>query len=130
MDFMPADEPNVRVRNGILEIIGAPGRPKFVMDVSEGWLAYITKDDQLFIKKFNVYPERVYGEMSAANASIFYRGEELCEIEPMGPMESIAPGDKASFTETWYLLDYEYPEDKLPDQEKITSIIKETTKSD
>ena len=128
MDFMPADEPNVRVRNGILEIIGAPGRPKFVMDVSEGWLAYITKDDQLFIKKFNVYPERVYGEMSAANVSIFYREEELCEIEPMGPMESIAPGGKASFTETWYLLDYKYPEDKLPDQEKITSIIKESAK--
>ena len=128
MDFMPADEPNVRVRNGILEIIGAPGRPKFVMDVSEGWLAYITKDDQLFIKKFNVYPERVYGEMSAANASIFYRGEELCEIEPIGPMESISQGGKVSFTETWYLLDYNYPEDKLPDQEKITSIIKESVK--
>lgn len=123
MDFMPADEPNVRVRNGILEIIGAPVRPKFVMDVSDGWLAYITKDDQLFIKKFNVYPERVYGEMSAANACIFYNKELLCEIEPMGPLETIRSGEEVSFTETWYLLDYKYPEDKLPDQEKITTII-------
>ena len=60
-------------------------------------LAYITKDDQLFIKKYNVYPERVYGEMSAANACFYYNKEELCEIEPIGPLETIKPGDEASF---------------------------------
>ena len=124
MDFRPADEPNVRERNGILEIIGAPGRPKFVFDLEVGWLAYITKDNQLFVKKFPVYPDRVYGEMSAANACVWYNTEELmCEIEPIGPMETIKPGEEVSFTETWYLFDYKYPEDKLPDQEKITSII-------
>jgi hypothetical protein len=125
MDFMPADEPNVRVRNGILEITGAPERPKFVMDVNEGWLAYITNDDQLFIKKFPVYPERIYGEMSAANVSIWYYKEEKCEIEPIGPMESIKPGEEVSFTETWYLLDYKYPADKFPDLERLHAIIKE-----
>lgn len=125
MDFKPADEPNVRVRNGILEITGAPQRPKFVMDVSEGWLAYITTDDQLFIKKFTVYTDRVYGEMSAANVSVWYNKEEMCEIEPMGPMETIKPGKEVSFTETWYLLDYKYPENKLPDQENLTTILKD-----
>ena len=40
MDYRPADEPNVRVRNGILEIIGTPGRAKFVFDV-EVWMACI-----------------------------------------------------------------------------------------
>lgn len=123
MDFMPAQEPNFRVRNGILEIIGPPERPKFVMDVSEGWLAYLTRDDQLFIKKFPVYPDRVYGEMSAANVSIWYFREEMCEIEPMGPMETIKPGEEATFTETWYLYDYKYPEDKFPNQEEIKRII-------
>lgn len=124
MDFGPAAEPNVRVRNGILEITGAPQRPKFVMDVSEGWLAYITKDDQLFIKKFNVYPGRVYGEMSAANACVWYNKEKMCEIEPIGPIETIRPGHEVSFTETWYLLDYNYPENLLPDQEQLVTIIK------
>jgi hypothetical protein len=124
MDFRPAVEQNVRVRNGILEITGAPQRPKFVMDLSEGWLAYITKDDQLFIKKFKVYPDRVYGEMSAANACVWYNKETMCEIEPMGPLETIRPGHEASFTETWYLLDYKYPENLLPDQEQIVNIIK------
>ena len=124
MDYRPADEPNVRVRNSILEITGTPGRAKFVFDVRDGWLAYITKDDQLFVKKFPVYPERVYGEMSAANACVWYNTEGLmCEIEPIGPMETIKPGGEVSFTETWYLFDYKYPADKLPDQAQITSLI-------
>jgi hypothetical protein len=93
------------------------------MDVAEGWLAYITRDDQLFIKTFPVYPERVYGEMSGANVSIWYNKEQMCEIEPMGPMETIEPGDEVSFTETWYLYNYKYPEDKLPNQEEIKKII-------
>ena len=61
----------------------------------------ITKDNQLFVKKFPVYPERVYGEMSTANACVWYNTEEwMCEIEPIGPMETIKPGEEASFTET------------------------------
>lgn len=124
MDYRPADEPNVRVRNGILEIIGAPGHPEFAMDVSDGWTAYITKDNQLFVKKFPVYPDRIYGEMSASNVVIWYNTQErMCEIEPIGPWETIRPGEQVSFTETWYLFDFKYPEDKIPDQEKIISIL-------
>lgn len=123
MDFMPAEEPNIRVRDGILEIIGPPERPKFVMDVAEGWLAYITRDGQLFIKTFPVYPDRVYGEMSAANVSVWYNKEQMCEIEPIGPMETIRPGEEVSFTETWHLFDYEYPEDRVPDLDELRKII-------
>jgi hypothetical protein len=125
MDFRPDDEPNIRVRNGILEITGPPGRQKIVMDVADGWSAYISKDDQLFIKKFPVYPDRVYGEMSGANFCIWYNSAgQMCEIEPMGPWEKIMPGEQVSFTETWYLFDFKYPEDKMPDQQEIISIIK------
>lgn len=123
MDFMPAEEPVIRVRQGILEIIGPPSRPKFIMDGEEGWMAYISRDDQLFVKKYPVYPDRMYGEMAAATASVWYNGEEMCEIEPIGPMETIRPGGEVSFTETWFLLDYPYPEDGMPDLGKITGII-------
>jgi hypothetical protein len=95
------------------------------MDVSEGWMAYITTDDQLFVKKFNVYPERVYGEMTAANVCVWYNKNQMTEIEPMGPMETIRPGEEVSFTETWYLFDYKYPEDLLPDQDELLSTIKD-----
>ncbi len=123
MDFMPADEPSTGIREGILEIIAPPTRPKFVMDNTEGWLAYITTDNQLFIKTYPIYPKRVYAEMSAATSSIWYNGNEMCEIEPIGPLEIIKPGRSASFTETWYLKDFQYPENKKVDLKKIREII-------
>jgi len=33
----------------------------------------------------------------------------MCEIEPIGPMETIEPGKEVSFTEYWYLIDYSHP---------------------
>jgi hypothetical protein len=109
LDFYPAPEPNLRVREGILEILGPPTRPKFVMDCVEGWLAYISLDDQLFIKKFEIYPDRVYGDLAGNTASIWYYEDMICEIEPIGPLETIPPGGSASFTEHWYLFDYNFP---------------------
>ena len=55
MDYRPAPEPNLRVRDGVLEILGPVSRPKFVMDCSEGWLAYISLDNQLFIKRLKQF---------------------------------------------------------------------------
>lgn len=125
MDYMPAEEENVRVRDGILEIIGPPGRPKFGMDSYPGWLAYISRDSLLFIKKFPVYPDRVYGEMAGYTASIWYNGMEMVEIEPLGPMEVLAPGAEASFTVNWYLLEYEYPVDRRADLDEIRSLVED-----
>ncbi|MFC2111911.1 hypothetical protein ACFLTA_01455 [Bacteroidota bacterium] len=109
MDYRPAAEPNIRLREGVLEILGSPSRPKFVMDCSEGWLAYVSMDDQLFIKKFEIYPKRVYGDMAGNTASIYYYKDLFCEVEPLGPLEIIPPGQSASFTEHWYLFDYNFP---------------------
>ena len=33
IDFQPAEEPNVRIRENILEILGAPSKAKFILDV-------------------------------------------------------------------------------------------------
>ena len=119
MDYNPADEPNVRVRDGVLEIIGPPSRPKFVMDCSKGWLGYITLDDQLFIKKFKIYPDRQYGDMAAPTVSVWYNKDMVCEIEPLGPLEILEPGESAAFTEHWYLYDYTYPSDRSSNLKEI-----------
>lgn len=123
MDFKPEEEANIRTRDGILEIMGAISRPKLVMDCDKGWLAYITLDNQLFIKKFKIYPDRPYGDMAAPTASIWYNKDLMCEIEPLGPLEVLEPGESASFTEHWYLYDYNYPADRKADLEEIKSII-------
>jgi len=57
------------------------------MDGYAGWLAYITKDNQLLIKKYKVYPDRNYPEIAASTTSIYYFKEEFCEVEPLDDRE-------------------------------------------
>jgi hypothetical protein len=109
MNYRPECEPNVCVHEGLLQIYGPTSHKKFAMDLSEGWLAYLTRDSRLFIKKFPVYPGRLYGDMSAHNMSFWYNAEQMCEIAPTGPLEFIQPSYEASFAETWYLMEYDYP---------------------
>jgi hypothetical protein len=123
MDFLPAEEPNIRVRNGILAFLGPPSRPKFAIDATEGWLAYLTRGDLLFVKTFPVYPDRVYGEMAANSVSIWYNEDRRTEIEPIGPLEILQPGERFSFTEVWTLLDHPYPADREVDLARIRRIV-------
>lgn len=123
IDYMPADEPGTAVRDGLLVISGPPTRPKFALDVSPGWLAYLTRSGLLFVKKFPVYPDRVYGEPAANNASIWYSGNRVTEIEPIGPLELIAPGASASFTEDWWLHPLPYPADGAIDTAPVRRLV-------
>ena len=106
IEFEDIDDPALRVRDGILEFLDTPHRPKFVMDAAKGWLAYISKDDQLFIKTFPVEPEAYYGDVAGNNVSVWYYKDKVVEIEPMSPWKTIPPGNCYSFTENWYLYDY------------------------
>lgn len=123
MDYRPAEEPNIRVREGILEIIGPPSRAKFAVDSLAGWIAYLTRSDHLFVKRFPVFPDRPYGEMAGNSVSIWYMKDLVCEIEPIGPWETIEPGKSASFAEDWWLFDYTYPEDKRVDLGELQAFI-------
>ena len=123
LDYSPPGGPNERIRERVLEIMGPPENPKIITDGSEGWLAYITQDNQLFIKKFEIFEDKVYGEMTGATVSIWYNKEGICEIEPIGPWEWIEPGKSISFTENWYLMDYEYPVNKNADLNEIKKIV-------
>ena len=123
IDFMPADEPGTRVRDGILEISAPPTRPKFALDVDPGWLAYLSRRGLLFVKTFAVYPDRVYGEPAANNVSIWYKGNEVTEIEPIGPLERIAPGASAAYTEHWWLYALPYPVNGNADLARIRAFV-------
>ncbi len=104
----PSDE-RIVARDGFLLITGTPAQPKLGMDSAAGWLAYLMKNDLLFVKRFPVYPDRPYNEIAGLTISIWYYKDELCELEPIGPKNSIAPGASASFTEEWWLLPHKYP---------------------
>lgn len=76
-----------------------------------------------FIKKYPVFSSRIYGEMAAGTACVYYKSL-YCEIKPIGPTETIAPGNEVSFTEYWYLFDSTYPNNKQADLNYITNRIK------
>jgi len=108
MNYRPED-PNIRIRDGFIEILSTPKYPKLGFDSCAGWFSYLSKNDLMFVKRFPVYTDRVYNEMAGLTISIWYYKEQMCELEPIGPREEIAPGKSASFTEDWWLLPYDYP---------------------
>lgn len=134
MNYSPKDCDTVRVRDGFLEIKGDPPFSKFMLDtagpetvngVSRAWLAYLTREGLLFVKRWPVYPHRAYAEACAANLSLYYypfiedRQKppeqrplpiDFCELEPIGPQELLPPGQSVSYTEDWWLLPQAFPE--------------------
>ncbi|MFC1692132.1 hypothetical protein ACFL1R_01345 [Candidatus Latescibacterota bacterium] len=128
LTYRHKEHPNVRVRDGFLEISGTPPQPKFGIDSYAGWLGYITKSNLLFVKKFPVYTDRVYGEVAAYTISLWYFKEQMCELEPIGPLETIEPGKSASFTEDWWLFDYDHPgESGQVDIEEFKGFVEKNT---
>lgn len=119
----PPDHESYRVRDNFFIIDGPPPQAKFGLDSNVGWLSYISRDNLLFVKRFLTYPDRPYAEFAALTISIYYQGDVLCELEPIGPKEVIEPGGAASFTEDWWLFPYTYPSDKNVDLTALTELV-------
>ncbi|MGE0377719.1 MAG: hypothetical protein AB7I48_16455 [Planctomycetaceae bacterium] len=108
INYRPEDS-HIRIRDGFLEITGVPAYPKLGMDTTAGWFAYLMANDLMFVKRFPADPDRVYNEVAGLTMSIWYPDGPMCELEPIGPRERLAPGKEASFTETWWLLPRKFP---------------------
>ena len=111
VNFLP-DDPNIRTRGGFLEITDTPEYPKLGMDSMAGWFAYLMKSNLLFVKRYPTFPDRVYNDAAGLTISIYYLRKQMCELEPIGPRETIRPGASAAFTEDWWLLPYPFPENR------------------
>lgn len=108
VDFLPRD-PSVRLRDGFLEVFGPLQHPKLCFDSTAGWLAYLLPPGLLFVKRWPVFPARPYGELGNFTLSLWCWRDRLCELEPIGPQEVLAPGASASFTEDWWLFPHPFP---------------------
>ena len=124
-----AKDENIRERDGFLEILAAPRKPKLGFDSYAGWLAYLMPGDLLFTKRFATYPDRVYNEAAGLTISVWYPPGNRVELEPIGPRERLAPGEAASFTEEWYLQSFPFPKsgDNV-DLEKLRTAVGVTSK--
>jgi hypothetical protein len=108
INVRPKDD-NIRERDGFLEILAPPRKPKLGFDTHAGWLAYVMPNDTVFVKRFRTYPDRVYNEAAGLTLSVWYPTGPRIELEPIGPRERLKPGESASFTEEWWLLRHPFP---------------------
>ncbi len=123
LQMAPKDDA-IRIRDGFLEITGPPSSPKLGMDSYAGWLAHQQASGLLFIKQFPTYPNRNYCELAGLTISTWTpTTAHTIELEPIGPSETLGPGESASFTETWSLHKNEFPAPNVPvDLAKIRAI--------
>jgi len=104
-----ARDDNIRERDGCLEILAPPRKPKLGFDTYAGWLAYVTPNGRAFVKRFPAYPDRVYNEAAGLTLSVWYPAGKQIELEPIGPRERLKSGESASFTEDWWLFPHPFP---------------------
>lgn len=118
---MKPEDPNIRLREGFVEILGAPRKPKLGFDSYAGVIAYLAPNDLLFVKKFATYPDRVYNEAAGLTVSVWYPNGDMIELEPIGPREKLQPGESAGFTEEWWLEEMKFPADRKVDLKTLRS---------
>jgi hypothetical protein len=104
-----ATDANIRERDGFLEILAPPRKPKLGFDTYAGWLAYVMPNGTVFVKRFPAYPDRVYNEAAGLTLSVWCPTGPRIELEPIGPRERLKPGESAAFTEEWWLLPHPFP---------------------
>lgn len=104
------EDPQVKVQNNYLIVTGTPRFPKLGIDSYAGWFSYLLRNNLMFVKHFPAYSERIYNEITAFTIAIWYFKDTICELEPLGPMENIAPGKSVTFVEEWSLLPFDFPQ--------------------
>jgi hypothetical protein len=68
---------------------------------SQAWAGYLLHG-KLFVKYFDYMPEATYPDFGC-NFEVF-SNEEILEIESIGPLTSLAPGESVEHVETWRLF--------------------------
>ena len=98
------DDPRLWLEDGFILIRGKPNLPPFKIGTfnPNGWIAYWL-GDVLFCKTFAVHPGLRHPDYDC-NAEI-YCDSHFIELESLGPLSRLAPGNSLSFNETWEFYD-------------------------
>ncbi|MCU0453622.1 MAG: DUF4380 domain-containing protein [Bacteroidetes bacterium] len=98
---------------------------KFGALVTEGWAAYVN-GDRIFLKRFPYDPAAEYPDFGV-NAEFFTNGRML-EVESLGSLVTLKPGETTSHTEHWYLArSLEAPMDEEAWHRRLSELLQETT---
>ncbi|MBC8388198.1 MAG: hypothetical protein ISS14_04110 [Actinobacteria bacterium] len=88
-----------------------------------GWAAYYL-DGQLFVKRYNYNPEARYPDFGV-NTEI-YTNPEILEVETLGGMKKVPPGESVEHVENWFLFKATLNEDEEFLESELAPIIRKT----
>jgi hypothetical protein len=96
-------DPRIRIGRDAVRIRAEPTGPTLKVGAapSEGRASY-RLGDVVFEKRAAVDPSATYPDRGAAVH--VYLCDEFCELETLGPLRTVEPGDSASHREEWRLL--------------------------
>lgn len=86
------------------------GPQKIGAFIDQGWAAYANHGN-VFLKRFGAETDYLYPD-HGCNFETFTR-QDMLEVESLGPLETVPPGDYASHPETWYLI----PNQPIPEED-------------
>ncbi len=66
----------------------------------QGWIGYLNRG-VLFVKQFQLQPDRLHPDRNC-NAEV-YCSDGIIELESLGPMCSLDPGESVTHVETWHI---------------------------
>ena len=96
--------PNVTVIDGVLVAKAEGPSSKIGADSDGGWIAYV-KGRQLFVKYYPYTAGATYSD--GGNSLELYFDPRVCELEPLSPEVTLAPGRAYEFMERWLILPLE-----------------------
>jgi len=79
----------------------AKGPTKIGMGQPLGWAAYLNQG-MLFVKYFDYEPSMIYPDFGCNFET--YTNEEMLEVESLGPLSLLEPGESVEHDETWRLV--------------------------
>jgi hypothetical protein len=104
--FTDLTDPRIILGRNFLRLRTDAARPepqKFGVSNRQGWCAFHQENSRnLFVKRHTWETEAVYPD-KGANFETYTAGTYL-ELETLGPLRPLAPGESADHTETWQLF--------------------------
>ncbi|MDD3519769.1 MAG: hypothetical protein PHU65_00860 [Actinomycetota bacterium] len=98
-------------------------RQKIGITSKQCWIAGANKDD-LMIKRFFRFPFAIYPDLGSNIEA--YTDKDVIELETLGSMEVIEPGEYLEHTEYWFYFQAELGEDEESLDKQLIPLIDET----
>ncbi len=98
------DDPRLKLGDEFIKIKATSNKQPFKIGYFNpyGWLGYVF-DDTLFIKRFSVRREEQYPDLGC-NSEV-YTNDRFIELESLGPLTDLKPGEEVVHTESWEVYD-------------------------